>query len=193
MTAMTEKTVSQKETAIELLKRIEAADRQSSAQAARANRAEAKLAALTDENAMLRAQLAAQTTGITAPVAVDGFYSWGEFFSAVFASLNGKTNRWQTDFAEQTGVNLSTIQKWRLTGKVPAINYEMALVLKTTVSASQTRQAWSGDEYDALQILLDTDPRPTYATIASTLTKDFGRKITENAIKGSVDRLKKGR
>lgn len=172
--------------ALEYLQRISGLQDQVERATSRAVRAERRIAELEDQLAVARAS----TSGGAKPMPIDGFYTFSEFIIAVSASL-GRLDRWQSEYSEQTGIHLSKLQQWRKTNKVPATNYEMATNLSAPKSdGTKQRQSWTEVEYSRMEALLNGPDQPNYKTVAATLTSEWGRRITENAIKGAVNRRK---
>lgn len=187
MPATSAKTASSERTdALEYLQRIAALEKQVERTTTRAVLAERRVAELEDKLAF-----ANSNATNSAVVPIDGFYNFIEFRAAVFASL-GRDDRWQSEYCEQTGVNLSKIQQWRKSGKVPAVNYDMATNLVAPKSeGSKPRQSWTTADYERMETLLNGPDSPNYKTVAAILSTEWGRNITENAIKGAVNRRKR--
>ncbi len=157
------------------------------------------------------------------PQAENGFYDLEDFVAALHKKM-GRTYGWRVDYVQATQetpdcrkVKNEEIQRWQQTRKVPDWAFEQIEKLVFQQRKGENGPPWSQGEYDFLVALyngeatskLETgdekhqikqgDKYPTNSTtsnaeFARICSQEFGRPITENAIKGGIDRQrKKGR
>ncbi len=108
--------------------------------------------------------------------------SWKDF-TAALESHFGSIQRAQTNFCENSEYGLSSLQHWRKTDKVP----EAAFTALETIDAAQCSpshfQGYHPQQFTQRVIELSAQKKPL-SEIATILTDEFNRKVTENMIKG---------
>jgi hypothetical protein len=163
---------------------------------------DAKLQHLEDEARELRDRIEKAST-IPHPIADekgDLYYTLEEFLAALQVKM-GRTYGWRVDYVtastetpEVHQARNEDIQKWQRTKKVPDWAFDQIDKLVFTKRVGQGGRQWSNQEGDYLVGFYVSDPTMSNASFANICTKHFGRKITENAIRGALDRLRdKGR
>lgn len=153
-----------------------------------------QLDALVQRNEALERALA----DLARPVqAVDGYYPL-EHFMSVLAAKMGRTYGWRGDFVEACASSPNSrpvpnelIQKWQKEGRVPAWAVEQVAHLVFKKRQGKSGKTWLPEEYDFLANLYDENPAASNAVLAGRCSEQFGREITENGIKGAIDRLRK--
>lgn len=119
---------------------------------------------------------------------MSGNVRWDEFMLKLGEHL-GTTKRAQTIFCEQTEYSLSSLQYWRKRNQVP----EKAVALIATIDREgcdfQTFKGYHKVKFADRVVALSKTPM-TLKQMADKLSQEFGRKITENAIKGARYRHK---
>jgi hypothetical protein len=143
--------------------------------------AETRIAELQTEVRDLRGALSS-VDGVTS---VDGKYGFAALRSEVVRRI-GRDFGWQTIFAEATGTPLDKLQRWRERDQVPVEAIEAASNL--TPPPRPTKDRWKAADYDKLCGLMAIG---TYAMIAERMSEHFKRRVSENAIKGAIDRIRK--
>lgn len=162
----------------------------------------ARLKQLEDINIELASQL--RTVSLTMPTAkLDekgaAYYAMEEFMARLQVKM-GRTYGWRVDYVSASSapdrrpVKSEDIQKWQRTRRVPHWAFEQIEQLEFSKRQGQGGPPWTTQEYDFLEALYTADPLTPNAVLAEKCSKQFGRPITENSIKGALDRLRdKGR
>lgn len=118
---------------------------------------------------------------------VQGHYTFSQFRTATIEQL-GRENAWQSEYSEATGTDLSLIQQWRKSNRVPQEAFDKIATLSKV--GPRTTVKWTEQECEELSRLYKlTDRKRTDSEIAEMLSAKFGRRITANSIKGQVTRL----
>ncbi len=138
-------------------------------------------------------------------VPVDGCYLLNDFLHTL-ACRRGQTYGWRIDYikASETSpgcrsVKSDDIQKWQKTQLVPVWAYDQIAKLVFPKRKGENGPDWTPEEFDhMIELYLDSiknGGKPiSNAKLAEQCSNKFGRKITENSIKGAIDRQrKKGR
>ena len=107
---------------------------------------------------------------------------WDEFMGSLEAHL-GSPKRAQTNFCEQTEYSLSTLQHWRKSNKVPEAAFEALASIDPETCSSSYFQGYHTGKFTNRLIALSADNK-SLAEIASTLSSEYNRKVTENMVKG---------
>lgn len=126
--------------------------------------------------------------------------SFNEFVREWIVAQNGHTHAWRKNYVDSTHrcdaairVTNQTIDRWRSRDIVPKWAVDQITILRFHVRPPVPMQDWTGEE---VQFLMDAyqASQGRYRDLASLCTEKFGRTISENAIKGKIDRLiKSGR
>jgi len=131
----------------------------------------------------------------TVPEPVNDHYTIEQFMLRL-ASKMGRTYGWRTDYAkathETTGcqpVDTDDIQKWQKERRVPDWAYRQIDLLEFRMRMGRAGPEWKADEVDYLIAEYQADPHQPNATLATKCMKQFGRDISEQAIKGAIYRL----
>lgn len=109
-------------------------------------------------------------------------------FQAAAITKFKKVHGWQTIFCHHAGVKRATIQQWRQKGTVAEDAHDM-LHRITTIDSPTKKTAWTDAELSRC-IALCKAANKTDEQIATTLTEEFGRRITANSIAGTKNRLR---
>ena len=80
---------------------------------------------------------------------------------------------------------------WKRAGLVPAVYYEQIDILCFCERPVVRHNPWHQDEVDFLRDLHQSNPGLSNGSLAHQCTEHFGRIISESAIKGKLDRLRK--
>jgi hypothetical protein len=84
------------------------------------------------------------------------------------------------------------LHTWQKIGHVPAYSVNQVPRMQFKAQTHRGRQRWTAGEYDFLRNLyIKTDGHVKNADLANKCAAAFGRDVTENAIKGALDRLRK--
>ena len=127
----------------------------------------------------------------------NGFYAFKDFLAALQIQM-GRTYGYKTDCikASETSpdckiIRLEDFQKWIKSEKVPDWAYEQLSKMIFPKRTGAAGKNWKNTEYTYLETIHNADPTIKNIVLASMCSEKFGREITENAIKGSLDRLRK--
>jgi hypothetical protein len=157
-----------------------------------------RIEALQHENDGLRVRIAEMAAMVNVPKPnAKGMYSL-EAFLAALQLKRGQTYAWRVDYCVATNntpncnvAKNEDVQKWQRTGEVPAWAYEQMAILVFPKRGGKGGPPWTDAEYTYLKNLYLADPSKSNLMFADACTLHFGRPITENAIKGALDRLRK--
>jgi hypothetical protein len=117
----------------------------------------------------------------------DSDFTYDGFQSAAIRKFK-KVHGWQTIFCHHAGVKRATIQQWRQKGIVSEDAYSLLNGI-TVVDSPTKKTAWSDSELSRCIALCKAGDK-TDEQISTTLTKEFGRRITANSIAGTKNRLR---
>lgn len=154
---------------------------------------------LYEERVTLEQTIADLTVRLDAfepPTPVDGFFTMSQFVGRLLIKL-GRSYRWKLSYVEASmaedceTVTSELIQKWQNTDRVPewAVRQIDHMVFGRLRGNNGT--PWTDEERQFLVDLYNHDPKTRNRTLASLCSAQFGRTITENAIKGEIDRAQK--
>jgi len=125
-----------------------------------------------------------------------GFVHFAEFYRKVFCKRKGG-HGWQVEvmraFADTSHpITKHMLDTWAVTEKVPELYYN-ALDHVTFVKRCRDKPqiVWSANEDQWLANYHLCDPTSTNSALAIACSEKFGRHITENAIRGKLDRLRR--
>jgi hypothetical protein len=128
------------------------------------------------------------------------YYTFDQFLSALQVRMRG-TYAWKTGYAKATvktpgceEVRTEDIQKWQKSDKVPVRAYEQISILSFEKREGKGAPPWTKQNIAFLVEQYNGkpgDPTKSNAVLAKLCTEEFGRLITENAVKGQVDRCRK--
>lgn len=107
---------------------------------------------------------------------------WKDFTTALVEHF-GSERRAQTNFSENTSYGLSSLQHWRKTDKVPEAAFEALAKIDAEKCSPSHFQGYHSHKFTQRVLELSAQ-RKTLSEIASLLTAEYGRKVTENMIKG---------
>lgn len=108
---------------------------------------------------------------------------WKEFIERLTAQL-GTERRAQTIFSEQTKYTLSSLQHWRKRDCVPQYVVDDIKTIKPEDCDFQTFRGFHKKKFADRLVELSAQ-RKTLKEMSTILSKEFNRKVTENAIKGA--------
>ena len=148
-------------------------------------------------------------TTLPIPLSDNGYYDLEQFVAALHCKM-GRTYGWRVDYIKATlatpecrNVKNEEIQRWQQTKKVPDWAFEQIDRLIFPPRKGELGPAWSSIEYDFLVDLYtgkamkengevhQTSSSTSNAVFAGICSTRFGRNITENSIKGAIDRQRK--
>lgn len=127
----------------------------------------------------------------------NGVYTMEQFLSVLTAKMR-RSYGWRTDYIIATHetpdcqpVANESIQKWQNSNKVPdwAVHQIDRLIFRKR--GGNSAPTWSDEDEQYLTDLYKQDPRQRNRSLANNCEQHFGRTITENSIKGALDRLRK--
>lgn len=163
---------------------------------------------LRSENAELEARLEALSASVEAKPE-NGHYTLAQFHARLHQKM-GRTYGWRVDYIESTKttpdcriVKTEEIQRWQQTQQVPDWAYDQIDKLIFNKRKGENGPAWSNIEFDFLVALYEgtavdgkgekiaSNSGTSNLVFSKHCTEKFGRDITENAIKGAIDRLRK--
>lgn len=131
------------------------------------------------------------------PQPVDGFYTMEQFIRAM-GEARGRLYGWRTDYIEATKhlpgallAETATIQHWQAKDQVPSEFYEQISRLEFRKRSGKGGPPWSETEYQYLVNKYEADPKQKNKSLAEMCSSEFGRDITENSIRGAIDRERK--
>ncbi len=107
---------------------------------------------------------------------------WSEFIEKLNNHL-GSPRRAQTNFCENSEFSLSSLQHWRKIDRVPDEAFEAIDKIDAEKCTPSNFAGYHSTKFTQRVIELSAE-RQTLSMIAQTLTKEFGRNVTENMIKG---------
>ncbi len=108
--------------------------------------------------------------------------TWSEFIEKLTSHL-GNPRRAQTNFCENSEFSLSSLQHWRKIDRVPDEAFEAIEKIDPEKCSPSNFKGYHSTKFTQRVIELSAE-RQTLSTIAQTLSKEFGRNVTENMIKG---------
>lgn len=97
--------------------------------------------------------------------------------------------RAQTIFSEQTGYSMTLMQWWRREGSVPGEAFDKIADIEIGACDSDRFKGYHSHQFGARVVALSNQNTPI-KKIATMLSKEFNRKITEGAVKASRYRQK---
>ena len=159
-----------------------------------------QLAALETEKNSLTARIALfESDSVTQ--SENGNYPLETFLAALQRKM-GRTYGWRVDYvlatatAAQANPNVKVvkneeIQKWQKDKEVPAWAFERIPLLVFQKRKGEGSPPWKSNDYTFLATLYLEDQHKSNAYLATVCGQKFDREITENAIKGALDRLRK--
>jgi hypothetical protein len=155
-----------------------------------------QLVAVGQRNTELETSVLALTAQLK-PQPINGNYTLEQFMAAL-ARRMGRTYGWRTDYVIATKetpgavkAETTTIQQWQTKRLVPAEYYDQIDRLNFPKRPGKPGQEWSTEDYDFLVELYLKNPAEQNSVLAETCAERFGRPITENSIRGALDRLRK--
>lgn len=155
----------------------------------------AQLAEAEAKNAQLAQNIDALNTQLV-PQPINGHYTLEQFLAAL-ARRRGCTYGWRKDYCEATkntsGATIAEtthIQQWQSKGRVPQVYVEQIDSLKFPKRIGKGTIEWSTENYEYLAVEYLADPTQPNRVLAEKCTEHFGREITENAVRGAIDRLR---
>jgi hypothetical protein len=155
----------------------------------------AQLVEAETKNAQLEQSIGALNAQLT-PQPVNGHYTLEQFLAALQRRL-GRTYGWRKDYVFATKqtpgavqVETTHIQQWQAKGLVPQVYVEQIDKLKFPKRTSKGGIEWSPDNYDYLATTYLANPTLSNRKLAEQCSTHFGREITENSIRGALDRLR---
>jgi hypothetical protein len=124
-------------------------------------------------------------------------FTMQDFLGVLVAKMR-RSYGWKIDYItashttpECVPVENETIQAWQKTDKVPEwaiVQIDKMVFRKRRGSVGPT---WTDDNQSFLIETCQQNPALKYKELAQICTRHFGRTLTENGIKGKVDRLRK--
>lgn len=114
---------------------------------------------------------------------------WSEFVERLADHL-GSPRRAQTNFCEHSEFSLSSLQHWRKINKVPEEAFAAMLNIDPEKCSPSNFTGYHSTKFTQRVVELSAE-RQTLSVIALTLSREFGRNVTENMIKGVRYRNKK--
>ncbi len=154
------------------------------------------LARLREENLALKARLGQPAEHqVIRPEKGEPYYNLADFHAALLIKRGG-SHAWKVSYVEastQDGCRLvknEDIAKWQRTKQVPIWAYEQITVMKFFKRAGKNSPDWTQEEYDYLRDTYNEDPTRQNKELAYRCSVRFERTITEQAIKGALDRLR---
>jgi hypothetical protein len=127
----------------------------------------------------------------------NGKYDFKDFLAALQIKT-GRTYGWKTDYikaSENTDnckkVSNEDFTKWIKNQLVPDWVYDQIQTLNFPKRIGSPAKEWTNHEYEFLVKIHIDDSSRKNIVLAHICSEKFGRDITENAIKGSLDRLRK--
>ncbi len=107
---------------------------------------------------------------------------WREFVARLTEHL-GSPRRAQTNFCENSEYSLSSLQHWRKIDRVPPEAFAAIEKIDPEKCPQSNFKGYHSTKFTQRVIQLSAE-RQTLSMIAQILTKEFGRPVTENMIKG---------
>ena len=107
---------------------------------------------------------------------------WSDFVSALEQHF-GTLQRAQTNFSEQTGKGMSTIQNWRKQDRVPDYAFTTLLEIDSSECSSSLFRGYHTQTLITRVVELSKQNK-SLAEISTILSVEFDRKITESMVKG---------
>lgn len=146
----------------------------------------------------LEDQIAILTTRLTPHQPDNGFYTIDQFITALIRK-RGRSYGFRVDYVTASSttpgcraVKTEEFHKWQQSKEVPDWAYDQIDRLVFPDRKGKKGQTpWTVGEYDFLAKGYTLDPSKSNLDFAIMCTKEFGRSITEEAIKGALDRLRK--
>jgi|ERR1019366_1169009 hypothetical protein len=142
-------------------------------------------------------ELIAKLSAGSSPTPINGFYEFKAFLMALQVKMGG-TYGWRTDCVTASAnspdckaIRNEDIQKWIKDQLVPDWAYEQVSRLVFQKRTGAAGREWKNTEYEYLGGIYCDDPTTKNTVLAAMCSEKFGREITENAIKGALDRLRK--
>jgi hypothetical protein len=154
--------------------------------------------ALKEENRRLKAELSAATQperratvepdvqqAPEAPTSDTGrgFVEWATFQAAAEAAY-GRSREWIGVFGLAAGLPIKRVMAWRTTGYAPASWLDLLKDLTPEQRAKPSRRRWDPPMVARLQALVEGSTAYSDFEIASILSAEFGRLVTETNITG---------
>lgn len=134
---------------------------------------------------------------LASPEPINQSYSMDQFMLKL-GTQRGRTYAWRSDYARATTetpgcqvVTTDDIQRWQKEKRVPEWAYLQIEWLVYPNRPSRSNEDWSDSNDGFLIELYTANPHLPNATLAARCTKQFGRPISEQAIKGKIHRLGK--
>jgi hypothetical protein len=161
-----------------------------------------KIDTLLEERSLLEQQIVALTSqlklhGDAVEVAKNGYYSMGYFLSKLFVKMR-RSYGWRTDYLKATEttpgctpVTNETVQKWQSANRVPTWAVDQIDQLLFSKRSGQSGPVWTSENKEFLITIFTNDPSLSNIELAALCSAEFGRTITENSIKGEIDRSRK--
>lgn len=156
-----------------------------------------QLRSLETINAQLAERLQEAEKLSTMPKPENGCYTMEQFLTKLHCHRS-ETYAWRVDYIKATNttpgvraVRNEEIQQWRKKDEVPTWAYEEVSLLVFPKRKSGGHPTWKTTEYDYLCREYLIDPSRSNLLLSQMCSLEFGRPITEQAIKGSLDRLRK--
>lgn len=153
---------------------------------------------LAQENAELRERLEVSPRQAVAISDEKGnrFYTIEEFIAALHIKM-GRTYGWRMDLVTATlapdvrPVKNEDIQKWQRTKQVPEWAFQQVDKLLFVKRMGQSGERWTDDNFLFLEDLYIADPTTSNDILAQKCSEHFGRNITPDSVKGTLDRRRK--
>lgn len=132
------------------------------------------------------------------PEPVDGHYPLQHFLSVLY-QRRGCTYAWREDYCAATkntpGATIAEttqIHQWQAKERVPEVYVDQINILVFRKRKNDKENVdWSQENYDYLASEYLLDQTQSNRQLAEKCTQQFGRNITENSIRGGLDRLRK--
>lgn len=152
------------------------------------NDAAAEIAKLEKIVKTQEAEIAAIKSQAKANPKADIDLSFHAFRLACLARFNNESG-WQTIFCEASGTPHHQLQVWRKKGQVPSEAFDALDLIDpdNTHDAKSPRKGWSEKEKSRVAELFKEGKK--LPEVAAICTAEFGRKITQNAVRGAKHRL----